>query len=135
MNKYYFTFGTDLAFPYGLNDFVEVAARTMREAECAFREKHPDRASGTLNCAFVYSESEFDQIRNRYYGNRNPIESLTAEGLALSDTDKAIVAFELSGAKNVSEYLSTLGEEDRRLFANAVGLPEEYEDEDTMEMA
>ena len=42
MNRYYYTFGTDPAFPYK-KGWVEVRANTMKEADEKFRRRFPDR--------------------------------------------------------------------------------------------
>lgn len=135
MNKYYFTFGTSPKFPYGEKDFVEVTARTMYESEQRFREAHPDRTPGCLNCAFVYTEAEFNQIRSKYYGNVEPVEELSAEGMVLSDRDEAIVKYELSEYQSVEAYMATLSESDREKFCKATGMPWDKEEEDALEMA
>lgn len=59
MNTTYFTFGSSSTFPYQ-NGWVEITAKNQKEACEYFRKlyphpKHPE----CLNCAFVYSEQEF----------------------------------------------------------------------------
>lgn len=81
--KAYFTFGSDERYPYGRNDFVEVEAGSMGEACELFRAVHPNRpGSQCLNCAFYYSEDEFNSFRDRFYPGREPVEIIRKEGLA-----------------------------------------------------
>ena len=63
MNRYYYTFGTDPAFPYK-KGWVEVRANTMKEADEKVRRRFPDRPGheGTLNCAFVYGEARWAEM-------------------------------------------------------------------------
>ena len=80
MNNYYFTFGSDPRYPYGINDYVQVIAHDIREAVAIFRQHHPDRPGTHLvNCAFYYTEEEFAGSPDKYYGGRGPVEILEAE--------------------------------------------------------
>ena len=77
MKNYYFTFGTDPQYPYGINDYVLIRAENIRDAQLLFKERHPNRpGTDCLNYAFSYSEKEFigDGILGRFYGNREPVE-------------------------------------------------------------
>ncbi len=56
--KFYFMFGSDPGFPYQ-NTFIIVMADTEKEAVEKFRAKFPDRHEGLVNCAFWYSEEEW----------------------------------------------------------------------------
>ncbi len=60
MNKYYFSFGSDPAFPFQ-GGYLIVEAPTMQDACEVFRKYYPDRPNhtGILNCAFVYDEDDF----------------------------------------------------------------------------
>ncbi|MEG0898390.1 MAG: hypothetical protein RSF40_01590 [Oscillospiraceae bacterium] len=58
MNKYFYTFGTDMKFPYQ-RGWVEVHADNWNEAHVKFRTKFPDRHKNCLNCAFFYDEETF----------------------------------------------------------------------------
>lgn len=82
MANFYFTFGSNPAFPYGREDFVQVIAPTIRQAAETYRDHHPDRAEtpGLLNCSDVYTEEMFSKFRNEFYPNREPIEILTYQG-------------------------------------------------------
>ena len=42
MKKFYFTFGTDDKFPYGIDDYVLVQACSYTEAVKIFRKNYPD---------------------------------------------------------------------------------------------
>lgn len=76
MHRFFYTFGTDPAYPYGENDFVEIRAKTELEADEKYRESIPNRpGSNLLNCAFVYTEDKWigdgkNGIRDRYYRDR-----------------------------------------------------------------
>lgn len=75
MNEYYFTFGSNPLFPYGINDYVLVYAENRNAACDKFSAKYPNRPkSGCINCAFVYSKEEFDKFRDRFYKGVNPID-------------------------------------------------------------
>ncbi len=58
--KYYFTFGSDEDFPYyGGWVIIEAANETM--ARELFAIIYPNKHHTTLNCAWVYSEEDFEQ--------------------------------------------------------------------------
>lgn len=72
--SFYFTFGTDTAYPYGINDYVEVKAYSLNEAAILFNMVHPPRpGSDLVNCAFMYTERQFDEFRAKLY-NYSPVE-------------------------------------------------------------
>lgn len=58
MNKFYFTFGPSLTFPFQ-NGWVEVQAPTKKAAIQVFNAYYPERHEGCVNCAFIYTEEEF----------------------------------------------------------------------------
>ena len=60
-NVYYYTFGTDPAFPY-CGGWVEVYADSWEEAHEKFRAKFPDRHKGIINCAFFYDQEKWKQM-------------------------------------------------------------------------
>lgn len=77
MSDFYFTFGSAAQFPYGIGEFVEVInAPTEHAAREAFRVVYPDVHRDTLNCASVYSKREFDPIREEYYTDEAPADSI-----------------------------------------------------------
>ncbi len=55
LQKFYFTFGSSLSFPYQ-DTYVIVMADTEKNAIKKFRERFPDKHKGLVNCAFWYSE-------------------------------------------------------------------------------
>ena len=59
MNRFFYTFGSDIAFPYQYG-WLEVRAASWDEAHRKFRAKYPDRHEGTLNCSFFYDEQQWD---------------------------------------------------------------------------
>ena len=77
MSDFYFTFGSAAQFPYGIGEFVEVInAPTEHAAREAFRAVYPDVHMDTLNCASVYRKREFDPIREEYYTDKAPVDSI-----------------------------------------------------------
>lgn len=81
MQKYYFTFGVNPAYPYGIDDYVEVQAESMHEAVNIFRQHHPNRPGSSLvNCADYYTEDAFNAFRDLYYKDREPVEILRGGG-------------------------------------------------------
>lgn len=69
-NPFYFTFGSDPAFPYQ-NTYLVVFAGDRSDAIAKFRKKYPDRPGheGTYNTAFTYSQEEWDgSICEKTYG-------------------------------------------------------------------
>jgi len=105
MNNYYFTFGTNEHYPYGINDYVEISANTEAEARDMFNRVHPPVVCDFLNCAFVYSEKEFNSFRDKYYKGVLPAERLVAtqgrlvdykDNIDISDCDINDIGDELS---------------------------------------
>lgn len=77
--SYYFTFGSNPAYPYGREDFIQILARDIHEAAAIFRKHYPNRPGSTsLNCADYYTEKQFSAIRPEYYAGKQPAEVLTA---------------------------------------------------------
>lgn len=75
MTRTYFTFGTDPLFPFGINDYVVVEAEGVNEACHIFNLVHPPRpGSDLVNCAFIYTEEKFNQFRDQYYKDVEPVE-------------------------------------------------------------
>ena len=58
MNAYYYTFGSDMRFPYQ-GGCVQVFAETSEKADAIFRKYFPDRNPGILNCAAIYKQENF----------------------------------------------------------------------------
>lgn len=58
MNAYYYTFGSDMRFPYQ-GGWVQVFAETSEKADAIFRKYFPDRHPGILNCAAIYAQENF----------------------------------------------------------------------------
>lgn len=67
LKTYYFTYGL------GTQDFsggwTEVEAPNIDKACEIFREHHPDRCKGELNCSAVYSEGQFKRTMMYAGGN------------------------------------------------------------------
>ena len=77
MPNFYFTFGSNPAYPFGRDDYVKVTAPNLGEAVRLFQEHHPNRpGSNLVNCAFWYTEEEFNKFRDEHYPGREPIEVL-----------------------------------------------------------
>ena len=62
-SRFYFTFGSDPGFPFQ-NTYIIVLAESEKAAVEKFREKYPDRHTGTVNCAFWYSEEHWTGTPN-----------------------------------------------------------------------
>ncbi len=62
-NSYYYTFGSNPAFPYR-NGWVVVKATSMEEANRKFRTRFPDRPGheGIMNCAFYYDKKQWAEM-------------------------------------------------------------------------
>lgn len=77
MKNFYFTFGSDPKFPYGREDYVVVMANDRNEACRKFKEKYPNRpGSDFINCAFIYSEAEFNKFKDEFYPGVKPIDTI-----------------------------------------------------------
>ena len=74
MKKWYFTFGSDPKFPYP-NSYVVVVAETEKKAVEKFKSRFPDRTPNTVNCAFWYSESEWQEC-NEILRQTSPAETV-----------------------------------------------------------
>lgn len=62
LEKFYFTYGSDDVQPY-CGGLTVVWAPNYQMACQAFRAVHPDRIPNVLNCASVYSASEFEKTK------------------------------------------------------------------------
>lgn len=60
MNNYYFTFGSDVIFPY-YKGYLIVKANTIEEACEKFQYKYSN-VNDCLCCAFYYTQEEWDTI-------------------------------------------------------------------------
>lgn len=60
MSKFFFSYGTDPAYPF-LGGWTEIEAPDRPSACKLFQIYHPNRpgSAGRLNCADIYSEDEF----------------------------------------------------------------------------
>ena len=67
LRKYYFTYGSE-GQPFR-GGWTEIWAKDVGEACDIFRENHPDRDEGWLNCSSVYSEAQFKATRMYTNGN------------------------------------------------------------------
>ena len=76
--KFYFTFGRDPQYPYGIDDYVVVEAKGYCEACSLFNMVHPPReGSDLINCAFIYSEKQFMEKCAKYYPDIQPKEVIS----------------------------------------------------------
>ena len=62
MKTYYFTFGNSPIFPYQ-RGWVEVRAGSKKQACDIFRAYFPDRITGRINCASIYTEEEWQKTK------------------------------------------------------------------------
>ena len=76
----FFTFGTDEKFPYR-DCYIVIEGDSGKDCINTFRKFFPDRTAHTINCAFLYSESEWDKTgMESHYGNpRLFLSSITQE--------------------------------------------------------
>ena len=60
MSKFFFSYGTDPAYPF-LGGWTEIEAPRQSDACTIFKMYHPDRpeSAGRLNCSDIFTESEF----------------------------------------------------------------------------
>lgn len=61
MEKFYFTFGSSSQFPYH-GGYLIVKADDRNDAIEKYRKKYPDVNENTVNCAFIYSEKEWNNF-------------------------------------------------------------------------
>ena len=66
--RFFFTFGTSDNYPY-YGGWVEVFAENLDEAVEKFRKKYPDLHEHTVNCAFIYPESEWIKTEMAKFGS------------------------------------------------------------------
>ena len=71
--KFYFTFGSDARFPYQ-NTYLIVIADCLEDAICKFRKKYPDRHKNIVNCAFWYSQEQWEGSLNQKLYPHEPAE-------------------------------------------------------------
>lgn len=62
-DSFYFSFGSAEQFPYH-NGYLIVKAADWKDAISKFRSKYPDVHKNCINCAFYYSESEWESLQN-----------------------------------------------------------------------
>lgn len=67
MKKFYFSYGV-LGHPYN-GGWTEIVAENKAKAIDMFRERHPDKRPGLINCADIYTEEEFARSEMREKGN------------------------------------------------------------------
>ena len=65
LQAFYFSVGTAECFPYK-RGHVKVVAPTLKSAINAYKQKYPfprmEPNSAVVNCAFIYSEKEWEEI-------------------------------------------------------------------------
>lgn len=62
-DSFYFSFGSAEQFPYH-NGYLIVKADGLDDAIRKFRSRYPDVNENCVNCAFYYSESEWEGLQN-----------------------------------------------------------------------
>ena len=68
MPKFYFTYGSNEHFPWQ-DGWTEVEAPSLTVAQKMFSAVHPDRIPNVLNCAWFYTEEEFNLSSMKNNGN------------------------------------------------------------------
>lgn len=81
MEKYYFTFGSDPAYPYGREDYLVVIGKDRPDCVKAYMKKYPPREpdSAVVNCADIYSEASWVTSARKYYKGKEPVEVITSD--------------------------------------------------------
>lgn len=64
MKNFYFTFGSWEGFPYQ-HGYLIAKANNLSSAIAKFREKYPDKHKNTVNCAFYYTEEEWQTVKEK----------------------------------------------------------------------
>ncbi len=81
--NFYFTFGSSHIFPEECrNRYVVVRAGTEAKAFRIFRSRYPDKTPNCLNCAFFYTQEEWDRCVSKWYRNEEPVVTLEEGGTA-----------------------------------------------------
>lgn len=67
LNRFYFTFGTDIKFPF-YTGWVEVIAEDRNGAIALFRKHFKDRRTDSpcVNCSFIYDETEWARVKHAF---------------------------------------------------------------------
>ncbi len=73
IKNYYFTYGSWVGFPYQ-NGWTKIEATSRRAAIAIFRDLHPDRIEGIVNCSMIYDEESFRKTEMWTKGNRGAHE-------------------------------------------------------------
>lgn len=60
-HDFYFTFGSDLGFPYQYG-YLIVKAFDKPDAVRKFKRRYPDRHENCLNCAFIYTQEQWEEL-------------------------------------------------------------------------
>lgn len=75
MQNYYFTFGNDPKYPFGIDEYIVIRATDIAAALSIFQSYYPNRDnSDCLNFAFCYPESEWiaKNMCKKYYNGKVP---------------------------------------------------------------
>lgn len=76
--NFYFTFGSDPAYPYGRDDYVKITCADEGTACKLFNALHPKRPGhNVMNCAFMYNQIQWDSEVKQWYEGREPIQEVT----------------------------------------------------------
>ncbi len=78
MKNVYFTFGSSTEFPYQ-NTYLIVKADRLQDAMDTFRKHYPDRNKGVVNCAFWYTEEQWQAMNMKEHYPDGPIEIIESE--------------------------------------------------------
>lgn len=79
MKNFYYTFGTDPQFPFGIEDYVVIEAVNINMANHIFMAKYPGPHENLVNCAFYYTEEEFNRFRDKYYKGIEPSDVIRVQ--------------------------------------------------------
>lgn len=80
MERLYFTFGSDPAYPYGRDAFVVAIGRDRNDCIEAFKKKHPNRpGSDAYNAADSYTAKEWDKVSEEHYKDTKLTELIVSD--------------------------------------------------------
>lgn len=92
MSKFYVTFGTDIYYPFGEDDYVKIIANNKNDAYRLFMIAHPNPrpykgADQIANFASCYSEEQWKEVYSKYYDDREPVEVIALD-VGYRDSDR-----------------------------------------------
>ena len=93
-------------FPYHEGEYVLIEETTMNMAYESFKDAYPNpRAIDVANCAFIYNELEFDQLRRKYpaYKELPVAVVVNGEEIKTADNESKVLEVVKAAEKRVNE--------------------------------